>query len=207
MSRPALLAISPDVGLDTLGGERIRKLMSAFDEEGWRLIGITPPPRDFLSSNAPWPDSLVVHRTFDLNPWSLGVQLKRRRTADVSDRPAPTPHGVDRHDERAAGGLEATAKAALHRLWPYPWTGWVPFAVAKGVAVARRERPAAIFSSFPPTASHIAAFAVHRLTGLPLDRRSPRPLDVGRRARLRLGTRQTRRRPHRGDGAEEGNGR
>jgi hypothetical protein len=161
--RPALLVISPDVGLDTIGGERIRKLTSAFDDEGWRLIGITPPARDFLSSHAPWPDSLVVHRTFDLNPWALGVALKRRGSA----QPVATPHGGEPREQRGGGGLEASAKTALHRLWPYPWTGWVPFAVARAVAVARRERPVALLSSFPPTASHVAALAVHRISGVP----------------------------------------
>ena len=43
----------------------------------------------------------------------------------------------------------------------------MPFAVARGVAVARRERPAALLSSFPPTASHVAALAVHRVTRVP----------------------------------------
>ena len=33
-SRPALLVVSPDVGLDTIGGERLRKLTAAFDERG-----------------------------------------------------------------------------------------------------------------------------------------------------------------------------
>src|SRR4051794_15147303 len=159
---PALLVISPDVGLDTIGGERIRKLTSAFDDEGWRLIGITPPARDYLSSHAPWPDSLVVHRTFDLNPWTLGVRLKRFRGSAVT----ATPHGADAQQD-GAPRVEATTKAALHRLWPYPWTGWVPFAVARAVAVARRERPVALLSSFPPTASHIAALAVRRITGVP----------------------------------------
>jgi hypothetical protein len=163
--RPALLVISPDVGVDTLGGERIRKLTSAFDEEGWRLIGIAPPARDYLCSHAPWPDSLVVHHTLDLNPWTLGVHLKRHG-GNSAAQPVATPHGAGPHNARA-GGFEATAKAVLHRLWPYPWTGWVPFAVARGVSVVRRDRPAALLSSFPPTASHVAALAVHRLTGVP----------------------------------------
>src|SRR5438045_5086123 len=100
----ALLVVSPDVGLDTIGGERIRKLTAAFDDEGWRLIGITPPARDYLSSHAPWPKSLVVHRTFDLNPWALGVRLKRRRgAANVT----PTPHGADVRDGGATPRVEA----------------------------------------------------------------------------------------------------
>ena len=160
--RPALLVVSPDVGLDTIGGERIRKLTSAFDEQGWRLIGITPPERDYLSSHAPWPESLELERTFDLNPWTLAVRLKRLRGAG---EPTATPHGAEAPED--APQAEATTKAALRKLWPYPWTGWVPFAVARGVAVARRERPAAILSSFPPTASHLAALAVHRVTRVP----------------------------------------
>src|SRR3954470_15894677 len=90
--RPALLVVSPDVGLDTIGGERIRKLTSAFDEQGWRLIGITPPAREYLSSHAPWPDSLKIERTFDVNPWTLAVHLKRR---GGTVEPTATPHGAD----------------------------------------------------------------------------------------------------------------
>jgi glycosyltransferase involved in cell wall biosynthesis len=162
--RPALLVVSPDVGLDTIAGERLRKLTAAFDDEGWRLIGITPPARDYLSSHARWPDSFVVHRTFALDPWTLGVRLKRRRSGGTV---TPTPHGAEPQQLAPTGGVESRAKAALHRVWPYPWAGWVPFAVARGIAVARRERPVAVLSSFPPTASHVAALALHRATGVP----------------------------------------
>ena len=163
---PALLAVFPDIGLDTLGGERVRKLTSAFDERNWRLIGLAPPERDYLSSHAQWPDSLVIHRSLDLNPWKLAVFAKRRlRGGEFT----PTPHGGQAPigGEQAPWAAEGLTKEALRRVWPYPWAGWVPFAVAQGVAVVRRERPVAIFSSFPPTASHLVALALHRLTGLP----------------------------------------
>ena len=164
--RPGLLVVAPDVGLDTIGGERIRKLTAAFDAEGWRLIGIAPPARDYLSSDAPWPESLVVHRTFDVNPWSFGVLLKRRLARDAA-RPTATPHAAAESEDTSPSRMDAAAIAALKRLWPYPWAGWVPFAVARGVAVTRHERPAVLFSSFSPTASHMAALGLHRLTGLP----------------------------------------
>src|ERR1051325_11703824 len=96
--RPALLIVSPDVGLDTIGGERIRKLTSKFDDDGWRLIGITPPARDYLSSHAAWPESLVVYRAFDLNPWSLAIHLKRRARGGSSEL-TPTPHGGESHQD------------------------------------------------------------------------------------------------------------
>jgi hypothetical protein len=162
----ALLVVSPDVGLDTIGGERIRKLTAAFDEQGWRLVGLAAPERDYISSHAAWPDSLVVHRAFDLNPWSLGIALKRLlRGSELT----PTPHGGQSREgsDSTPTGVEGLSTAVLRRLWPYPWLGWVPFAVARGVAVAKKERPVAILSSFPPTASHIVALALQRLTGLP----------------------------------------
>jgi len=163
---PALLVVFPDVGLDTLGGERVRKLTSAFDEQGWRLIGLAPPERDYLSAHAQWPDSLVVHRSFDLNPWSLGVFLKRRLRGGAL---TPTPHGAQAGGDGrpAQTAVEGLTLAALRRVWPYPWLGWVPFAIARGLAVARKERPVAILSSFPPTASHVVAGALHRLTRVP----------------------------------------
>jgi hypothetical protein len=160
---PALLVVSPDVGLDTIAGERLRKLTAAFDDEGWCLIGIAPPARDYLSSNARWPQSFDLHRTAAFDPWAVGVRLKRRRSGAAV---TATPHGAE-PAAAPAGGVESKAKTALHRVWPYPWAGWVPFAVARGIALARRERPVAVLSSFPPTASHVAALALHRATGLP----------------------------------------
>ena len=165
--RPALLVVFPDVGLDTLGGERVRKLTAAFDDQAWRLIGLAAPERDYLSAHARWPDSLVVHRSFDLNPWSLAAFANRRLRGRQT---TPTPHGGQAQaggGESAPTALAGLTVAALRRLWPYPWLGWVPFAIARGVAVVRKERPVAILSSFPPTASHVVAWALHRLTGLP----------------------------------------
>ena len=105
-ARP-LLVVSPDVGLDTIAGERLRKLTAAFDDEGWRLIGITPPARDYLSSHARWPESFVLHRTFALDPWTLGVRLKRRRERE---------HGhADAARRRAAAGVHRRAASRAGR--------------------------------------------------------------------------------------------
>ena len=119
--RPALLVVSPDVGLDTIAGERLRKLTAAFDDEGWRLIGITPPARDYLSSHARWPDSFVVHRTFALDPWTLGVRLKRRRSgehrhADAARRRAAAGCTGGRRREQGEGGAAPRLAVPVGRL-------------------------------------------------------------------------------------------
>jgi glycosyltransferase involved in cell wall biosynthesis len=51
--------------------------------------------------------------------------------------------------------------------WPDGGVGWLPFALWAGLRSARRDRPDVIFSSSPPQSGHLAAMAVHRLTGIP----------------------------------------
>ena len=169
---PALLVVSPDIGLDTFGGERIRKLTSAFDEQGWRLIGLAPPERDYLSSHARWPDSLVVHRSLVSTHGRSRVFVKRRlRGREVT----PTPTADRRRSaasrpvaRRADKGRPAPAVAV-----PVGRLGAVCGRTRRGPCEA--GRPVAIFSSFPPTASHLVALTLHRLTGLPwiADSRDP----------------------------------
>lgn len=51
--------------------------------------------------------------------------------------------------------------------WPDGGVGWLPFALWAALRAARRDRPDVIFSSSPPQSGHLAALAVHRLTGIP----------------------------------------
>jgi glycosyltransferase involved in cell wall biosynthesis len=51
--------------------------------------------------------------------------------------------------------------------WPDGGLGWFPFALWAGLRAVRRDRPDVIFSSSPPQSGHLAALAVHRLTGIP----------------------------------------
>jgi glycosyltransferase involved in cell wall biosynthesis len=75
----------------------------------------------------------------------------------VPDPAAPQP---------AKWGVQAAKR--LHRISPYneEWH-WVVHAVASGVALAHQLRPAALLSTSPPVGSHLAAWMVHRRTGIP----------------------------------------
>jgi glycosyltransferase involved in cell wall biosynthesis len=50
---------------------------------------------------------------------------------------------------------------------PDRWASWLLGAVPAGLAIVRRMRPALIWSTYPIATAHLAAFALHRLTGLP----------------------------------------
>lgn len=58
-------------------------------------------------------------------------------------------------------------RLSAYLAWPDGGFGWLPFAFVAALRAARRERPDAIYSSSPPQAGHLAARAVHRLTGIP----------------------------------------
>jgi glycosyltransferase involved in cell wall biosynthesis len=51
--------------------------------------------------------------------------------------------------------------------WPDDTSGWLPFAAADGVRLARRLKPDVVFSSSYPYSAHIAARAVSRACGIP----------------------------------------
>jgi glycosyltransferase involved in cell wall biosynthesis len=50
---------------------------------------------------------------------------------------------------------------------PDRFVSWLPFAVARGLAVIRRSGIAAIYSTSPPPTAHLVALALKRLTDLP----------------------------------------
>lgn len=52
-------------------------------------------------------------------------------------------------------------------LWPDNGLGWAPFALVAALRAARRDRPAVLFSTSSPYASHFVALLVAQLTGLP----------------------------------------
>lgn len=50
---------------------------------------------------------------------------------------------------------------------PDRWVSWVLGAVPKALQIVSRERPHAVWSTYPIASAHLAAGLVHRMTGLP----------------------------------------
>ena len=70
-------------------------------------------------------------------------------------------------------GLIHHARAALDDT-----AGWVPFATAVALRLARHLRPDAVFSSSYPYSDHLVAWIVSRTCGIPVGCRLPRCLDA-----------------------------
>jgi glycosyltransferase involved in cell wall biosynthesis len=74
---------------------------------------------------------------------------------------------------RRAFGLDTARHFALRGRYPgwlaLPdrWISWYPAALVRALVTIMRERPAAIWSTFPIATTHLVAHAVHRLTGIP----------------------------------------
>ena len=50
---------------------------------------------------------------------------------------------------------------------PDRWASWIPHAVAKGLAICRRQRPDVLVSTYPIPSSHLVAWMLHRITRIP----------------------------------------
>jgi glycosyltransferase involved in cell wall biosynthesis len=94
---------------------------------------------------------------------------------------------------RRAFALDSARHLALRGRYPgllaLPdrWASWVLGAVPAGLALVRRMRPRVIWSTYPIASAHLAALALHRLTGLPwvADLRDPMIDDSHPNGRLR----------------------
>jgi glycosyltransferase involved in cell wall biosynthesis len=103
-----------------------------------------------------------------------------------------TPHVLTLRESRYRGKdpsllAQVPPEAVLHRTWaldnsrdlairgrylgvlsiPDSHVAWLPFAVARGLAVARREKIDALYSTSPPPTAHLIAAVINRVTGIP----------------------------------------
>lgn len=110
--------------------------------------------------------------------WDASVISTRSRAYGARDESllAEVPAST-RVRRTAALPLARYLGFALHRLglqrlrtyvmWPDGGLGWAPFAFLAAMRAVRKDRPDVLLSSSAPYGSHLAAFLVSRLTGLP----------------------------------------
>jgi len=80
------------------------------------------------------------------------------------------PAGVKVHRTRAINTRKTFSVAGRYlkiMTIPDPYIGWLPFAVAAGLRIIRRERIRVLYSTSPVATSHLVASVLKSLTGVP----------------------------------------
>jgi glycosyltransferase involved in cell wall biosynthesis len=139
----------PPMGLG--GVQRVLKFVRYLPACGWRPVVVTVREVCYYDEDPSLLDEVpleaLVLRTGSLDPLRIAYRLGLRPQYAT--------------DSRAQGSI-------LRRIcFPDNQAGWIPFAVMRALRVMRHERVDAIFSTFPPASGHLAAWTLHRLTGLP----------------------------------------
>jgi glycosyltransferase involved in cell wall biosynthesis len=104
------------------------------------------------------------------NPRVAGARVVRTESLDpyrLVERLRPSNGRVGAGCEGGACGRGVMNWLRRHLFFPDDRAGWIPFAVAAGLREVRAGRVQALYSSNYPQSSHLAAWIVHRLTGLP----------------------------------------
>lgn len=168
-----------------VGGLRTLKYCKYLGRDGWtpiviaaRPIGVTFQDESLLHQI---PSSVLVHRTFDVDPakWEEKLAARKLRRSKAA---AAAP--VDEHSlayaqrTTVAPGLFRRAKQLVKSILkdsPDSHIFWVPFAFFRGVAILRKEGVDVIYCTSPPHSSHFAAYLLAKLFRKPyvLDFRDP----------------------------------
>lgn len=129
------------------GVQRVAKWVRHLPALGWSPTVLTMHERPGYPHDpsllAGLPQGLCVERTRSLDAWTLGAALEAR--------------GL-----RAIGGALRLAAS-----FPDADAGWVPSALVRGLALARRHRPRTVLSSAPNWTAHLVGSLLARLLGLP----------------------------------------
>lgn len=119
-----------------------------------------------------------VHRTL---AYSRHLPAQGWQPLVLTVRPNAYPQQCDSQLGQVPGSVPVTRSFALDAArhlavrgsylqfsaLPDRWASWWPGAVADGLRMIRRHRPALIWSTYPIATAHLIALTLHRLTGLP----------------------------------------
>lgn len=137
----------PPLGMS--GVQRTLKFVKYLPQFGWQPVVLTIKPRGSYGYDPALLDEIpgtVIARTFSLDPLYL----------------SPSKH-------RPSAAARRGMVAGLNRIFiPDNKLGWIPFAVSRGLSLAKEQSIDAIYSTAPPFSSHLAAMALKRKLGKPL---------------------------------------
>jgi glycosyltransferase involved in cell wall biosynthesis len=145
-----LLVISyyfPPMGMS--GVQRTLKFVKYLPEFGWKSEVLTVQPRGSYGYDSSLLDEIPsahIHRTFSLDPLYLSPSGHRPTVA------------VRKGILEKVNGL----------IVPDNKLGWIPFAITRGIALAKAKGIDAIYSTAPPYSSHLAAVILKNTLRKPL---------------------------------------
>ncbi len=109
------------------------------------------------------PDAVTVERTGSIEPVRLVKRLLGMKSRKTDDR-----HRDAQSDGRPMWrGASWVRLVERQMLFPDRRIGWFPFAVARATALHRRHRIDVIYSTSTSVTSHLVAYALNRLHGIP----------------------------------------
>ncbi len=148
------------------GVQRTLNYVKHLGEFGWSPIVLTVKESDRLAYDVSLlddiPPAVSIERTTSLEP----IRFIKRVTAGLRGR--RTPAAPARYDGRPTwGGARWMRDLERWIVFPDRRIGWLPFAVAKGIAVHRRRRIDVIYSTSTSVTSHVIAAVLKKLLGKP----------------------------------------
>jgi hypothetical protein len=101
--------------------------------------------------------------------WEPTVLTKRESVEPGSVRVVAVRDAFERFLQPSQPGKFPGLRAIAHAVVMFPDSaaGWIPFAVAAGLRLTRKERFDAVLSTSPPPSAHLVACAIAQRRGLP----------------------------------------
>ncbi len=144
----------PPMGMG--GVQRVAKFVKYLPQFGWQPVVLTLKDVEYLSSDPSLmeeiPENVEVFRTGSLDPLRILFLIrkffKRKKKG------------------KAKSYTEGKSKFLSWFLFPDNKIGWLPWALAKGYFLCKREKINLIFSTSPPITSHLIGYLLSLLTGI-----------------------------------------
>lgn len=159
MSEKKVLIIAyyfPPMGMG--GVQRVAKFVKYLPQFGWQPVVLTVKDVEYLWHDSSLmediPEEVRVKRSGSLDPLRILFLIKKIFKAKNK-----------KSDRRSEFYTERKSRFLSWFLFPDNKIGWLPWALAKGFFLCRRERIDLIFSTSPPLTSHLLGYLLKLFTG------------------------------------------
>ncbi|KPK99551.1 MAG: hypothetical protein AMJ90_09365 [candidate division Zixibacteria bacterium SM23_73_2] len=144
----------PPLGM--AGVQRMAKFVKYLPTFGWEPVVLTVKDIEYFAKDPSLlddiPKDIKVFKTGSFDPLRVSLLLKKL-------------FKEKRNSKRKATYTKGFSLLAPWIFFPDSKIGWLPFALAKGLSIVKKEKIDLIFSSSPPPTAHLVAHYLKILTG------------------------------------------